>query len=161
MKQLRIVPTKNEICMFTGHRTLGEDFYAEELLCAIDEKIKEGVTTFLNGMAVGFDLLAAEFVLMRKAENPKLRFVACIPCPEQDKYFSKEDKLRYQSILTCADERVLLSEKYHRGCMLVRDEYMAKRADCAIAYCKKQEGGTAYTVNYLQRRFPEKEIVFL
>ncbi len=158
---MEILPTEKKVCMFTGHRSLGEDFFSEELLFAIDEKIAAGYTDFLCGMAVGFDLLAAEFVLMRKVENPNLRLIACLPCKEQDKYFSKEDKARYRNALDFADEVVLLSESYYRGCMHVRDEYMANRADCAVTYCKKQQGGTAYTVRYLHRRFPQKEILFL
>ena len=55
----------------------------------------------------------------------------------------------------------MLAEHYFRGCMQQRDKYMADRADVLIAYCKKDVGGTAYTVHYFKKKYPFKEILFL
>lgn len=152
---------ESKICAFTGHRQLGADFSARRLKEAIVAQIESGVEIFLSGMAIGFDLLAAETVLSLKENYPHIKLVACIPCYGQEKYFSQEDKERYVEACAKSDEKILLSQNYYRGCMQKRDRYMAERADVMIAYCKKSEGGTAYTVRYFRSIHPENEIVFL
>ena len=68
MEQLRIKTQTIQIksCAFTGHRKLDDDFSPKRLWDYIEFCIKEGATDFYNGMAQGFDLLAAEAVLMLK-----------------------------------------------------------------------------------------------
>ena len=148
-------------CVFTGHRELGEDFSARKLKNAIEELIKEGVTDFYNGMAKGFDLAAATAVIRLKKKYPQIRLIACIPCYGQEKYFCEKDKKTYVSTLKKADEQITLSPTYYKGCMQVRDRYMAERAQVMIAYCKKQEGGAAYTVKIFKKLHPFSPIVFL
>ena len=163
MKQLSIFQEEKQIktCVFTGHRELGSDFSKKKLKDEIKGLILQGVDTFLCGMAIGFDLLAAETVLSLKRKNPQIRLVACIPCIGQEKYFSKADQKRYVSALQKADEKVVLSDSYYKGCMQVRDKYMAERGDVMLAYCKKQDGGTAYTVRCFKKLHPNGEIIFL
>ena len=60
-----------------------------------------------------------------------------------------------------ADEKIYLAKDYYKGCMLTRDRFMADKADVMIAYCKKDTGGTAYTVRYFKKKYPLKEIIFL
>lgn len=162
MEQLRLFKEEQEkICAFTGHRLLEEDFSSEKLLSYIEQTVDEGYFTFLNGMAMGFDLLAAEFVLTLKVENPRIRLIACVPCEEQDKYYTQEDKTRYRTVLDCADETLLFSKHYRKGCMLERDRYMAEQAERLITYCKKQKGGTAYTVRHFQKTNPNGLILYV
>ncbi len=161
MEQLGIFPKEKEkICAFSGHRALGEDFSFLELDKVIKKTLKKGVRVFLNGMAVGFDLMAAEVLLTYLDKYPDIRLIACLPCENQDAYYSKEDKIRYRNILILA-ETVLVNEKYHRGCMLMRDDYMAKQADMLITYCKKKTGGTAYTVKQFLKYHPEGKVIYL
>lgn len=148
-------------CVFTGHRTLEEDFSARKLKATVQAAIEKGVEVFYNGMAMGFDLIAAETVLKFKKKYPHIKLIACIPCYKQERNFSEKDKKRYVAVLKKADEQVILAEEYYRGCMQVRDKYMAERADMMIAYCKKTTGGAAYTVKCFQKCNPEGEIVFL
>ena len=151
-------------CVFTGHRELGEEFTSKTektLKAEIERLINLGVTHFYCGMAMGFDLLAAEKVLSWKKKYPSVKLIACLPCEEQEKYFSLKDKKRYAKILKNSDEVLLLSNVYYKGCMLARDRYMADRADCMIAYCRKQTGGTAYTVKYFQKKKPYAPIIYL
>ena len=139
-------------CAFTGHRDIlkypnAQDF--ESLLCEI---IGLGVDTFLCGMARGFDLFAAEAVLKLKDGGKNLKLIACVPCPEQDKFFDKTDKQRYNYILSRADEVKLISDEYFKGCMQMRDRYMVDNSAYLVAYLREQTGGTAYTVNYAQKK---------
>lgn len=162
-KQLSLIePTQSvRICAFTGHRSLEEDLSKSALKKQVKEMIKKGVDTFLCGMAVGFDLLAAETVLALKKKYPSVKLIACIPCCGQERFFSEEDKKRYALLVQNADEKTVLAEHYYKGCMQKRDIYMADRADVMLAYCKKETGGAAFTVRYFQRKYPNKEIVFL
>lgn len=117
-----------------------------------------GVTTFLNGVAVGFDLLAAEYVLELKKKFPNVKLIACVPCYGQEKKYSTEDKARYIKIIKNADEVVALAEHYFRGCMQNRDRYMVDNAELLICYCRKTTGGTAYTVRYFEKTHGEEFI---
>lgn len=153
--------SKLKTCAFTGHRELAFGFSARALKKAVEGLILQGVDTFYNGMAMGFDLIAAETVLKLKKKYPFIKLIACIPCYNQERGFSEKDKKRYVSILKKAEERTYVSEFYFNGCMQKRDRYMADRADALVAYLKKETGGTAYTVRYFQNKYPSKEIVFL
>lgn len=160
-RQMTIQEQKIKTCLFTGHRELKEDFSLSKLREYINFAIEQGAEIFYTGMAKGFDLYAGEEVLRIKAKNPKIKLVACVPFYEQEKAFSKSDKFRYAEIIKKADEVVCLAENYYRGCMQARNRYMAERGDMMICYCKKEKGGTAYTVNYFQKKYPEKQILFL
>lgn len=166
MEQLTFLKSENpkrnvSACVFTGHRLLGAEFSEKALQEETEKLILRGVTDFYNGMAMGFDLIAAETVLKLKKKYPKIRLIACIPCYNQDRSFTDKDKKRYVKILKKADEKVQLAEEYYNGCMLVRDKYMAECADVMIAYCKKETGGAAYTVRYFKRVHKDGEIIFL
>jgi len=167
MKQMGIFTTdgeqtaENTKCVFTGHRQLDEDFSKPRLKRAIERLIRCGVDTFYNGMAIGFDLCAAECVLTFKRKYPHIKLIACIPCYGQDKYFSDADKKRYVKILKKTDESVTLADHYHQGCMQNRDKYMVERADCMIAYCNKTTGGAAYTVKIFEKTHPDGLILFV
>lgn len=152
---------KAKSCLFTGHRDLGYDFRKTDLQSHIQQAAKDGVTDFYVGMAKGFDLLCAETVLEVKKSYPFIRLIACIPCYNQEKNYSQEDKKRYVDILKKVDEKVILSDNYYRGCMQNRDKYMADRGDMLICYCRKETGGTAYTLKYFQKKKPTGKVIFL
>lgn len=152
---------QNAACAFTGHRDIPFDFPAEKLYDTVETLIKNGVTHFYNGAAQGFDMLAAETVAFLKRKYKHIKLIICAPFYGQEKYFSVEEKSRYKAIIKNADELVYVSERYYKGCYLKRDRYMADRADILVAYKKKTTGGTAYTVGYFSKKYPEKEILFL
>lgn len=165
-KQLNLFTTEtqnseNKNCVFTGHRDLGTDFSKSRLKKTIEMLIKEGVENFYNGMAIGFDLIAAECVLALRKKYPQVKLIACVPCYGQEKYFSDADKKRYVKILKKADETVTLADHYYQGCMQNRDKYMVERAEVMIAYCKKSTGGAAYTVKLFQKAYPDGVIHFI
>ena len=148
-------------CAFTGHRVLGDDFSKKEVEKQIKQLIKEGVFIFYNGGAKGFDLVTGEIIIRLKKKYTQIKLVLCIPCKEQEKYYSEEEKKIYKKLYKKADEILLLSENYTKYCMLKRDEYMADRADVLFAYKRKETGGTAYTVKYFVKKYPYKRVVFI
>lgn len=161
MEQLSISEKEIKVCAFTGHREIREDISAAKLLKEVKKAVKEGVEIFYTGMARGFDLLAAETVLALKERFPSVKLVACVPFYGQEQNFSQKDKKRYVEILKRSDEKIVLSEKYYRGCMHVRNRYMADRADMLIVYCRKEKSGTSSTVNYFKKICPGGKIEFL
>lgn len=138
-------------CAVTGHRVLSSDFSKEELRAALRALAAAGVRTFLCGMALGFDLLCAEEVLLLREELP-VRLVACIPCADQAARYPKSARERYERILDRCDERAVLHERYCDGCMFERNRYMVDRADLLLAYFTGRRGGTKYTVGYAEKR---------
>ena len=158
IENVKISPT---VCAFTGHRILEADFSARKLKKEIISLVEKGVTEFLCGMAIGFDLICAETVISLKKKWDKIKLIACIPCENQERNYFEADKKRYVKILKKADEKIYLAKDYYKGCMLTRDRFMADKADVMIAYCKKDTGGTAYTVRYFKKKYPLKEIIFL
>jgi uncharacterized phage-like protein YoqJ len=110
--------------------------------------VKNGVDTFYCGMAIGFDLYAADVVLEVKKEYPNVKLVACVPCLGQEKYYSNENKQKYENVLINCDDVVVLAEHYYNGCMFVRDRYMVDNSEYLIVYMRQKAGGTLYTLNY-------------
>lgn len=156
---------KDLCCCFSGYRP--EKFGFElsdkdrsyvEFTAKLYEKIVDvaeaGVTTFFTGMAMGFDILAAEAVLdiMRLRPELCLRLIACVPYIEQASGFPPEWKERYDRILEECDKVVLLSDKYFKGCFQVRNRYMVDNSDFVIAYYDGSPGGTRDTVKYAGKK---------
>ncbi|MCM1438488.1 MAG: DUF1273 domain-containing protein [Roseburia sp.] len=139
---------KEKTCAFTGHRILEYGFDLHGLKKTVENFVLKGYENFLCGMAVGFDMIAAETVLQLKKLYPHIKLFACVPCAGQEKYYGGEDKIRYNKILSACDGVEILSAKYYNGCMQARDRYMVDNSSLLIAYKRKNEGGTYYTVRY-------------
>ena len=107
-----------------------------------------GYKEYYTGMANGFDMAAAEAVLQVKEEYGDIMLVAAVPFRKQPLWFDAEDQLLYTCLLERVDRVVMVSENYHKGCYLRRDEYMVRKADVIVAYWDLvPKGGTFYTVS--------------
>ena len=146
--------SKKFCCAFTGHRKVKEDLNIDVLTKVIKSTIERGVTTFYNGMARGFDLIAAQCVLNLKKQYPHIKLIGCVPCPNQERYFSEEDKITYYRVIQSCDEVKLISKSFYKACMLKRNRYMVDNSSYLIAYYRGEEGGTEYTLEYAE----DKEI---
>lgn len=142
------------ICCFTGHRELGEhaQWLQDRLKLQVELCIGGGIKEFRCGGALGFDTLAAEAVLEMKKKYDDVRLVMMIPCRDQDKGWSAENRRRYQQILKQADQVNVLSEHYYRGCMFVRNRALVDGSELCIAYLRHSRGGTAMTVAYAEKK---------
>lgn len=141
---------KKSAC-FTGHRIIpvAEKQSLKQRTFEIAEAlILEGVTDFYCGGAVGFDTLAAEVILSLRNKYTRIKLHIIVPCANQEKLWSRENKERYYKINEAADEVKCLSDRYYNGCMNVRNHYMVNNSDICIAYLTAAEGGTASTVAY-------------
>lgn len=112
---------------FTGHRFIrynDRQRLRTELERAITVCYDSGIRHFLCGMALGFDMLAAETLLAMKTDYPDIRLTAVIPFRRQSCKFNPADKERYRSILGKADNVVCLSETYFDGCFQTQRLYV-------------------------------------
>lgn len=147
-----IFPCYNKIvvmktCAITGHRVLPENFNRQALYDELELLIRDGCDTFLCGMAEGFDLTCLDCLVSLRRKY-RISTEACIPFPEQDKYFSKENKRLYRFLLEECDKKTILNQSYFSGCFLLRDRYMVDHCDFLYAYCTKDRGGAHYTLSY-------------
>ena len=122
---------------FTGHRTYGgqADGALDAHLTALYGR---GARTFVSGMAVGFDMAAAEAALRLRARYADVRLVCAVPFEGQEARFPAADRERYARLLAAADERVTVCPRYAPGCY-------ARRYDGS-------SGGTRYTLRRALRR---------
>ena len=152
---------KQKTCCFTGHRPNKLSFGDDEdsphclrlkvgLIGEVDKMRKEGVTTFLTGMAQGIDLIAAELVLDVKRAYPddQIRLVAVVPYEGQANEWTEKYRERYFTVLSKADEVVTLHNRYTDTCMQERNRYMVDASSHLIAVYNGARGGAKYTVDY-------------
>lgn len=140
---------KAQSVAFTGHRSIDKD-KAQEVRQLVRTKIRLlymlGFRYFVSGMALGFDMLAAEEVIKLKGELSELRLVVVIPYRGQSERWTSYQQQRYLHIMKEVDEKVVLSEVYYKGCLLKRNDYMLSMVSGIIAYFDgKPKGGTFYT----------------
>lgn len=143
-----------KICCFTGHRSIESADKAAvtaALRRVLPELIKEGVNIFRTGGALGFDMLAAEEILRLKRNFPKVKLHIYVPCLDQNKYYTPEQKAVYLRHINAADKIMCISKSYYNGCMLERNRQMVNGSEYCVAYLRKQSGGTAFTVNYAEK----------
>ena len=133
-------------CALTGHRALPPDFDRNALYDGLEELILNGYNRFLCGMAMGFDLLALDCLVSLRSRY-RIQIEACVPFDGQESKFPLEEKRRYRDLIAWCDVVHILYPSYQNGCYLARDRYMVERADLLFAYCTRDKGGTAYTVN--------------
>lgn len=140
---------------FTGHRIIPlvrQEEVKVRLTAAVAFACKSGMTRFYCGVALGFDMMAAEVVLSLKDQFPDIRLIAVIPFSGQSDRWDSSEQERYRQILAKADKVVVLSGNYFRGCLLRRNDYMLSHSCGVIAYYDgKPQGGTSYTVRKAER----------
>ncbi len=133
---------------FTGHRSYDGRCNAALAQCLRGLHAR-GFRTFLCGMAVGFDMAAAEVLL--SLALPGVRLVAVVPFPDQPRRFSPRDRARYEALLAAADETITVSATYHPGCYAMRNDFLVAHASTVVTYYDGSPGGTHYTVRRAER----------
>ena len=159
--------TENEVkkCCFTGYRPSKMPFlldsknkeynnFENALFKELTNIINLGCTTFYTGMAMGFDIIAAEAVLLLKKinSNQKISLVCVLPFDNQEESFYKEWKIRYYNVLNECDEKVVLSQNYYKGCYQKRNIYMVDNSDCVLTWYDGKAGGTRNTLDYAAKK---------
>jgi uncharacterized phage-like protein YoqJ len=148
---------KKKTLAFSGHRMnrirIGKEELSALIQAAIIHFYLQGYRIFLSGIAEGLDMLAAEEVLKAKEYYPDIKLHCIIPFKGQANRMSQQDKLRYNTILSAADNETCLSEKYYEGCFLRRNDYLVENSSQVVAYYDNvPQGGTHYTVRNAHKR---------
>jgi uncharacterized phage-like protein YoqJ len=119
----------------------------------IENAYNMGYRYFLCGMAMGFDLLAAEAAISLKSKFKELKLIAVIPHPDQTRLWDEKDKELYNKVLKKANRRILLSDSYSRDSLLKRNDYLLVNSSLLIAfYNGNKRGGTYYTYRRALRK---------
>ena len=145
---------RGETCCFTGHRDVplaerGE--LMRRLNATVRELIARGYRYFGAGGAVGFDTMAAQTVLDLRREFPQIKLILVLPCGDQASRFPPADAFEYRRILGEADKVAVLHDRYVPGCMLERNRRLVEYSSVCVAYCRRENGGTAYTLREARR----------
>lgn len=156
---------------FTGHRNqkLPWRFNEEDERCKIMKKnlkleieraIAKGYTTFLCGMAIGFDMFCAETVLELKQHYSHIKIIGAIPCRNQDSLWSAVYQERYRRLLMQLDGIRCKYDEYNGAeCMLERNRFMVNNSSLMIALFNDLPGGTKSTIDYAKRQGLEIVII--
>ena len=148
------------ICCVTGHRPSGFPFsreddsilffhYREILSRKIDDLIIGGCDHFITGMADGADIDFAELVLKKREERRDIMLEAALPYPYSPRKKTTDDSVKKEKILLSCDMVHTVSPRYHKGCMMKRNQYMVDRAEIVLAVWNGEEkGGTWNTLKY-------------
>lgn len=142
---------KKHSVAFTGHRFI---FCSEieklrkSLIELITECYNNGSRFFMSGMAIGFDVIAAECVLELKDTFSDISLIAVLPFRGQEIRFNDASKVTYQNVLRRADKVIILSDTYFPACYMSRNDYLIENSNILIAYYDRfRKGGTAYTIH--------------
>ena len=114
--------------------------------------MENGISAFLAGGAVGFDLMCSRIVLDLKQTHPYARLEIVIPSPDYDKFFSEKTKMLYSRIFQKADDIVFISKEYTIKSIFLRNMYMVDRSSHLVCFCTKQEGGSFFTMSYAKKK---------
>lgn len=146
-----ILNPRNSVA-FTGHRSYRDE--ARALLPSVLESLYvRGYRNFLSGMAIGFDLAAAEAVVALRRAHSDVRLIAVVPFRNQSARFPADQRLLYERLLSEVDGVEILSETYHRGCYARRNDFLVDHARVIVAWYDGTTGsGTHYTVERARAR---------
>ncbi len=148
-----MIDRKRTAC-FTGHRKIPayDIRKIEKQLDEIIEKLyQKGVIFYGAGGSYGFDMLAEKAVIRARNKHKDIKLILVLPCKNQEKYWTEDNKTAFAEIKNQADKIVYTSEIYSKDCMHKRNRHLVNFSGYCIAYLNKNSGGTAYTVNYARQ----------
>lgn len=145
---------KRRTACFTGHRNTPTNKIHQiekELDRIIEMLYHREVIFYGSGGAYGFDMIAEKAVIRARKIHKDIKLILVLPCKNQDKYWTSENKKEFADILLQADKIVYTSDFYRKGCMYRRNRHLVDYSGYCICYLKKNSGGTAYTVDYARK----------
>ena len=146
-------------CCFSGHRFGGFNFHhstlgqtlTEALDKAVLAAINDGSAVFLTGMAMGFDILAAERVLLHQKSFRDIKLAAILPFKNQAQKYPRDWRRRFEDVLIAANEVIILNERYFPGCYHGRNRYLIENSRRLICYFSGKKSGTGHTYGLAQK----------
>ena len=132
--------------------------FRKRQLQVIERLIERGCTDFISGVAMGFDIWAAEDVLSLQKKNKALTLECAIPFNGQADGWDKDYQKRRYKLLSHATSSVVLSDHFSDDCYFKRNRYMVDKADVVVCAFNGKRGGTQYTV---QRRGCQRIVFYI
>ena len=146
---------EQQTCCLTGHRVIppGEEkkimVRAQNILLRLIRE--KNVRYFGVGGAVGFDMLAAEYLLELKAHRERqIKVISVLPYPawQETEDWTDALRLREDRILRACDKIVYVRPEFEKRVFLLRDQKLVDGSAYCVSYCNRPRTGTAYTVKY-------------
>ena len=159
-----------ETWCFTGHRPgklYGYDKNAPgnvKLRQAIKDAVillhlKHGINNFITGMAMGWDMWAAEVVFYLKRIYPNIKLICAIPCKGHLESMPLFEQEEYEHILDEADYiHYVTNMQYTPQCLQKRNEWMVDNSVGQIAGWDGTKGGTYNCIKYANKKYKTKRI---
>lgn len=129
---------------------------AQKIAFAVSREIeyaaKQGKLNFLSGLMAGFDILAAEQVLLLKKLPPynNIRCILVGPFRKgffATKYWTPDWIRRARNLCEAANFGISLYDTYYKGVYYKRNQFLVSNASQVICfYNGASGGGTAYTL---------------
>lgn len=141
---------KEHTCCVTVHRDIPADkiqYVQMQLRQELLQAIQRGYTHFISGFAAGVDLIFAGIVADLKREYP-ITLEAAIPYPGR---MNTPNEV-FQCLLRECDIVKVHTDRYSKGCFMVRNRYMVDCSALVIAvHDDRKSGGTAATIKYARQ----------
>lgn len=150
---------------FTGHRPSSLPWkynesapsciaFKKDLYTMLEKAIQNGWTSFISGLAIGYDTIAAETVLELKKKYKDVKIYGAIPHPGQEAKWTDDAKARYKKLLKKLDDYVICSESYDGPeTMYKRNQFIVDNSSVIVALWNgSPRSGTANTVNYAKKQ---------
>lgn len=142
-------------CCFTGHRPDKLKITEEELTRRLEAEIRRaiigGFTTFITGMAMGTDLVAAEIVLRLREQDQRLKLICALPYPGFGLHWGGRWTERFRKVLAQADLKKTICPNFSYASYQARNEWMCRHSGLVIAVFNGERGGTKNTLDYAQK----------
>lgn len=151
---------RRTIC-FSGYRPekfafiikKGEEAYLaleNRIKRAIIQAVEDGYSSFMCGMAMGFDLIVGSVVLDLKQDKNFSDILLIAVLPFEGHGFSNPWQVIHQMVLNEASCVVTLAPHYYRQAYQDRNRFMVDRSGRLICYYNGKKGGTDFTVKYAE-----------
>lgn len=142
---------------FTGHRKMEEPIAEIErrVTAAVESLIQNGYRYFGAGGARGFDALASQVVLKLKTTYPKIHLILVLPFDRQyshERNWTKAEVAQYHRLKERASKVVVLAAEYSSGVYYRRNRHLVDHSSVCVAYMRRANSGTSYTVNYARAK---------
>ncbi|MBQ2062904.1 MAG: DUF1273 family protein [Oscillospiraceae bacterium] len=106
-----------------------------------------GVRYFGVGGAIGFDTMMAQLLMnLRDKDLPDIKIILVKPFDGFTSKWNDSQKRQYEMLLHQYDKVVCVAERPSRQAYMDRNRHLVDGSAFCVAYCTRNEGGSAYTV---------------
>lgn len=154
-ERYRGMTREEQTCCLTGHRIIppGEEAKIRVRMRNIILRLirEKNVRYFGVGGAIGFDMMAAEYLInLKHHKEQQIKIISVLPYPGWRDTSDWTDALRLRQdwILRFSDKVVYVRPEYEKSIYLLRDRKLVDGSAYCVCYCNRPRTGTAYTVKY-------------